>query len=467
MTTMASGAGLLATLGLLSLCTLSAAVTTASASEPSCPLQCQCQSQSNRVNCTSAGLSQWPRNLPPTTQTLILTGNDLAEIVAQDLALYPQLKTLVVSYNRLNRFDLSSSPSSSGFQSLETIDLSHNRLESLAFLADLPRVSYLNLASNLIVRLERGTLASNRKLQWLSLRSNPIGWLETSAFDRNQLLEFLSLSGLDVDVMPARLLDPLTRLRHLEVSDNRRLERVDDQLFHYLGSLRYLNMANNSLHTVPRSIRQLESLKYLRLDGNAFVCDCQLFWFANWLEKRGPQLETTSSLSSSAGKNDNGPPIVCNDHQPLMKQLWTLQCSAVRLQTSTLFQETEMGNSLVLTCNFSGSPTPNVTWVTADRSVLRWPQDAEEETNDKSTATVRLLSAEQLSVKRLSRHTAGDYSCHASNPLSNVTAFMRVQITPTGFRRVQIQSIYIGFSCVLAFVVITLVVQGFRWLMDR
>ncbi len=68
---------------------------------------------------------------------------------------------------------------------------------------------------------------------------------------------------------------------------------------------------------------------------------------------------------------------------------------------------------------------------------------------------------------RLTRQTAGAYACHASNPLSNVTAFLRVRVTPTGFRRVQWQSLAAGFGCVLAFALVTCLVHGFRYLMDR
>jgi len=140
-----------------------------------------------------------------------------------------------------------------------------------------------------------------------------------------------------------------------------------------------------------------------------------------------------------------------------------MHCSAVRLETSTLFQEGLMGQPIVLTCNFSGNPSPSVTWVTPNRTTLRYDPNNAEMMN----GTVRLLSPGQLEVGRLDRETAGGYSCHASNALSNVTAFMKVQIEPRGFRRVQIQSIIAGFGAVAGFVIITLIVQGFRYLMDR
>jgi len=120
-----------------------------------------------------------------------------------------------------------------------------------------------------------------------------------------------------------------------------------------------------------------------------------------------------------------------------------------------------------LTCNFSGNPAPSVTWITPDKSVLNWASLNKTNSINTELNNVTLLSTGQLQVNSLSRQTAGDYACHASNALSNVTAFMRVHIKPTGFRRVQLQSIATGFGCVATFVLITLIVQGFRYIMDR
>jgi len=143
--------------------------------------------------------------------------------------------------------------------------------------------------------------------------------------------------------------------------------------------------------------------------------------------------------------------------------LLSLQCSAVQLETSSLIQEVTFGGDVILTCNFSGTPVPTITWITPDQTVLRWPIVTESNFSE----SVSLLSSAQLQVGNVTRYTAGDYTCHASNALSNVTAFMRIQITPTSFRQIQLRSLMVGGICVLAFCFITFIVQGFRYVMDR
>lgn len=411
-----------------------------------CPSPCQCTA--GKVDCTLAGLSQWPKDLPSNTTTLILTRNRLESVSAVDLQRYPSLKTLVLSHNRIDKLDIGNVIQ----DQLENLDLSFNQLSALDFLAAFPKLRHLNVAFNsLHGKLGNDSLIHNGKLQWLSFNGNPIQMLESSMFRRNEFLGYLSLSGMEIDSLPARILDPLTRLQQLEVRDNRKLSSLKEDVFRFLGgSLRHLNLANNSLSALPRSLRQLEALRTLNLDDNPFECDCRLFWFANWLEKRPSVVPSTN--------------MFCSGRRPLIESLWSMHCSAVRLETSTLFQEGLMGEPIVLTCNFSGNPAPSVTWVTPNRTTLRYDPN---NNADYMNGTVRLLSPGQLEVGRLDRETAGGYSCHASNALSNVTAFMKVQIEPRGFRRVQIQSIIAGFGAVAGFVLITLIVQGFRYLMDR
>jgi len=415
------------------------------ASVASCPSTCSCSEE--KSNCTAGGLTSWPTTLPLTTTTLILSGNQISQVSAQDLQLYENLHTLLLDGNSLRSVDAAKT-----HPNLEKMDVSGNRLSELNFLSSLPNLRQLEASSNLVSVIDNATLAKNVKLEWLSLNDNPLADLPPSAFDNNFKLEFLMLSGLQVTSIPAKLLDPLTHLTHVEIRNNINLESLRDDLFYYQGNLKYLRLSNNSLRSIPRSLRNLKAMVSLDLDDNPFECDCQMFWFANWMEKKPAKL-----------KLSNG--TVCADRRPTVEQLLSLQCSAVQLETSSLIQEVVYGQDVILTCNFSGTPLPTITWITPDQTVLRWPSVTE--SNDTLRHSVSLLSAAQLQVGNVTRFTAGDYACHASNALSNVTAFMRIQITPTSFRQIQLRSLIVGGLCVFAFCFITLIVQGFRYVMDR
>ena len=408
----------------------------------SCPSKCSCTAGS--VDCTGAGLTSWPTSLPSNTTLLILSRNRISSIAESDLELYDSLTSLDLSENEIVGFGISSLRSR-----LEVIDLSWNKLRELNFLPFLPNLRVLNVSFNSVNGVDNATFSLNARLESLSLDNNPIARLEPAMFQHNAMLAYLSLSGLEISEIPAKLLDPLTHLKHVGISDNINLERLHNELFYYLGNLKYLDLGGNGLKSVPRSIRHLHNLVYLDLDGNPLQCDCKLFWFANWHDQKPEKLYLTNGTA-------------CSDKKPIIQQLLQLQCSAVQLETSTLFQEVVFGEAAVLTCNFSGNPAPIITWITPDHSVLSWPTAVETNRSE-----ISLLSSGQLQVANVSRSTAGHYTCQASNALSNVTAFMRIQITPKSFRQVQIQSIIVGFGCVFAFCFITLIVQVFRFIMDR
>ena len=50
-----------------------------------------------------------------------------------------------------------------------------------------------------------------------------------------------------------------------------------------LNTLMYLNISNNQLRSLPENIKNLTSLKTLKISGNKFKCSCKSFWMKEWL----------------------------------------------------------------------------------------------------------------------------------------------------------------------------------------
>ena len=47
--------------------------------------------------------------------------------------------------------------------------------------------------------------------------------------------------------------------------------------------LLYLDLSNNKLSNLPDDIRNLTSVKNLKMSGNTFKCSCKSFWMKEWL----------------------------------------------------------------------------------------------------------------------------------------------------------------------------------------
>ena len=47
-----------------------------------------------------------------------------------------------------------------------------------------------------------------------------------------------------------------------------------------------LNLANNSITSLPSKLSNISSLQSVMLSGNNYICDCKMTWMIQWLSRR-------------------------------------------------------------------------------------------------------------------------------------------------------------------------------------
>ena len=52
------------------------------------------------------------------------------------------------------------------------------------------------------------------------------------------------------------------------------------------GSITELNLANNSITSLPSELANISSLQSVTLSGNKFICDCKMTWMIQWLSRQ-------------------------------------------------------------------------------------------------------------------------------------------------------------------------------------
>ena len=79
----------------------------------------------------------------------------------------------------------------------------------------------------------------------------------------------------------------LQTITKLDFSQNK-IGRVceDTVTFMKTGSIVELNLANNSITSLPSEISNISSLQSVMLSGNKFICDCKMTWMMKWFSKR-------------------------------------------------------------------------------------------------------------------------------------------------------------------------------------
>ena len=198
--------------------------------------------------------------------TLKLKNNKMSSIPPRGFADLKMLITLDLSNGGI--FNISSS-AFDGLDALTILFLNDNQLSKVPNNLP-PSLEKLYLNGNQITGLEDKTFANLSKLQLLYLGNNKIHSLEQDAFYGLTSLKKLHLVRNIINNLPGRLFSPFGVLESLELNKNN-IQRIPnaENLMAPMSSLRYFNMADNSLAVCPVGIfNVLINLQYLHLENN-------------------------------------------------------------------------------------------------------------------------------------------------------------------------------------------------------
>ncbi|KAM3933291.1 tsukushi [Leptodactylus fuscus] len=246
------------------------------ASKPCFP-GCSCEVESfglfdsfslTKVDCSGVGSHIVPVSLPLDTSYLDLSSNKL-ENVNESVLSGPGYTTLInlnLSYNQIVKM---SSSTFSKLRYLESLDLSHNRLEALPdhsfFYCPLVE---LDLSFNKLVEIKMGTFTSqnNGKAINIDLSNNLIRSVAKASNDPLPNIRSLDLSGNRLGSVQG--LQGLS-LQSLNL-DRNPISKIEEHNFLGLKSLTHLSLSHmpNLREIAPKSFRELSSLQVLDLSNN-------------------------------------------------------------------------------------------------------------------------------------------------------------------------------------------------------
>ncbi|XP_050401504.1 toll-like receptor 13 [Patella vulgata] len=275
---------------------------------------------------------------------LYLTGNKLADMSSIIMDHGLDLKKLYLNSNYLNFFPNFCPNGTAYFRNLAFLKLENNSIRFIfpEHMNCLKKLNHLGLSSNSITTIEpdtfyflssllyltldrqsdtksyfnpRGRAFNNTKLTKLNLYGNKLksNHLDPQAFDGANSLKLLTLSNnvltntenlnkalsslksLHVLLiqnnylysLPNVLRDGLPSLTTLDLKYNF-ISSWPARFFHNKKDMFDINLQYNILKTVtpemfPKSLRG--RLTTIRLNGNPFVCNCELVWFIQWIHR--------------------------------------------------------------------------------------------------------------------------------------------------------------------------------------
>ncbi|KFQ74838.1 Negative regulator of reactive oxygen species, partial [Phaethon lepturus] len=243
-----------------------------------------------KVSCKGVGLRKFPKELGQGVKYLELSNNfiqnlsgshmpgfgqleyldvcfnQLEAVSATALAQLPQLRSLLLGSNRLDRNYLANGQAFRLLSNIEVLDLSANNLESHMagwYVGNLPRLRRLDLSGNKMTRLPAGIFRRTPRLRELDLGNNYIMEIEEGAFEALEELEVVNLALNSLHCISGF---SLTQLRVLNLSHNALEFLVSEEGAEpYL--LQVLDLSHNRLLYFPE-LPKVHYLTHLNLSNN-------------------------------------------------------------------------------------------------------------------------------------------------------------------------------------------------------
>ncbi|KAJ8687036.1 hypothetical protein QAD02_022830 [Eretmocerus hayati] len=199
-------------------------------------------------------------------QRVDLSRNNINVIPHATFTFTRDLRELHASYNGLSEL-----PSSlHGLGSLQILDLSYNKLQSLApeTLSSLSNLLELKLARNRIRELREGAFDRMPRLSLVDLENNELTLVERNAVRGLPELQAVHLGKNKIQMIPSGAFNELPMLQSVELQENR-IQELASNAFINVPHLLFLNLSHNVLTSLDHmGLDSMRSLEVLDLSDN-------------------------------------------------------------------------------------------------------------------------------------------------------------------------------------------------------
>ncbi|XP_077156735.1 leucine-rich repeat, immunoglobulin-like domain and transmembrane domain-containing protein 3 [Paroedura picta] len=264
-------------------------------------------------------------------------------------------------------------------------------------------------------------------LKYLWLTYNSVASIDTSSFYNLKLLHELRLDGNLLSSFPWESLAEMPNLRTLDLHNNK-VTSIPAEAGKYLRNLTYLDVSSNKLTTLPSDLMDIwppfseaASLRYidsttqrviLGLQDNPWYCDCRI----------SKLIEFSKIMDATVVLLD--PLVACNGPESLAGILFQRaeleQCLKPSVMTSATTITSTLGSNVLLRCDATGYPTPQLTWVRSDNAPVNYTVIQESPGEGVRWSIISLTA--------ISYRDAGDYRCKAKNLAGQSEASVTVTV---------------------------------------
>ncbi|XP_077465830.1 leucine-rich repeat, immunoglobulin-like domain and transmembrane domain-containing protein 3a [Stigmatopora argus] len=264
------------------------------------------------------------------------------------------------------------------------------------------------------------------ELRYLWITYNSISSVDTESFYNLKVLHELRLDGNMISIFPWESLKEMPMLRTLDLHNNR-LTSVAPEAIPYLVKITYLDLSSNKLATLPSDLMDIwppfngepvtsnaSQKVVLGLQDNPWFCDCRISKMIE-ISKMAvtPVVLMDLFLTCSSPENLSG---------ILFQRAELVNCVKPVVMTSATKITSPLGSNVLLRCDATGSPTPNLYWARSEGSLVN--NTVQESPGDGIRWSI-------MSLHGILHKDAGEYSCNAKNDAGTAIATISLSVAGT------------------------------------
>ncbi|XP_061547007.1 leucine-rich repeat, immunoglobulin-like domain and transmembrane domain-containing protein 2 isoform X1 [Phycodurus eques] len=273
-----------------------------------------------------------------------------------------------------------------------------------------PALENLWLNFNDITLIDSKALEGLGNLTELRLQGNKLRSMPWTAFEDTPGLRILDLKHNQLDVLPEHALKNLPDLTYLDLSFNR-LTVISKEVFQ-----------NWPLYQKMQSAEQQEGSSsgpnvVLALHDNAWLCDCRLKGFVEFIRSLSPPIILMNSYLTCSGPDFRA--------GKFFHEVEPQACAKPVVTTPSANVSLPLGANATLRCLAKARPDPAVWW-TYGLKIIRGFHESQERVDEDTIRSV-------LVIPSLHAADRGVYTCSAVNFIGNSSANIHVDVvSPDG-----------------------------------
>ncbi|NWW78993.1 LRIT3 protein, partial [Climacteris rufus] len=252
-------------------------------------------------------------------------------------------------------------------------------------------------------------------LKYLWVTYNCVANIDISSFYNLKQLHELRLDGNLLSTFPWESLSEMPNLRTLDLHNNK-VTSIPADAGRYLRNLTYLDISSNKLTTLPSDLMDIwppfsgaivskntdilvTQRVILGFQDNPWFCDCRI----------SKLIEFSKIVDTSVVLLD--PLLSCSGPESLAGILFQRaeleQCLKPSVMTSATKITSPLGSNVLLRCDATGYPTPQLTWTRSDNIPVNYTVIQETPGEGVRWSIISLTG--------ISYKDAGEYRCKAKN----------------------------------------------------